>query len=380
MVVLSWPDLAARLPSAAPSHRLGAGAGQARSMAAPLFRERHGWCPYSERVWLALEARALSTRRCSSTTRPRPQAVVVLGHDAADPLGRRQNTGRVARPRPRTGRALPGDAAALRDERRGRGDIGVPPLLPAECAAVVARGLPLLVRRAAAALHRRGGARRHRRGVGETGGPSSAATPSAADVAWAPFLERYAAQLPPARRPVPQARGGRARVATAMDGVPARARVQGHPTRGGRCSRCAMAPARRRRHRRRRRPRVGAAGRRRLGRVCGEPAARRADAGGGGGGDDRAQPRRDRRRRREAARGRCGWRPRRRRRAVGWRRRGERRGGGGGAGGAPGRADSVPRDVGLPALELGRWRRSWPSRKYSSARCGQIPGALAPRP
>ena len=39
-----------------------------------LFRERHGWCPYSERVWLALEAGnvAYDTVRIDNTGGPRP--------------------------------------------------------------------------------------------------------------------------------------------------------------------------------------------------------------------------------------------------------------------------------------------------------------------
>ena len=56
---------------------------------------------------------------------------------------------------------------------------------------------------------------------------------SAADVAWAPVLERYAAQLPCLHAGL-RPRGGRwerlTRWYEAMDGVPAyAARVQGHP-------------------------------------------------------------------------------------------------------------------------------------------------------
>ena len=29
-----------------------------------LFRERHGWCPYSERVWLALESTNIEYGKC----------------------------------------------------------------------------------------------------------------------------------------------------------------------------------------------------------------------------------------------------------------------------------------------------------------------------
>ena len=39
-----------------------------------LFRERHGWCPYSERVWLALEVKgvAFDTVRIDNTGGGRP--------------------------------------------------------------------------------------------------------------------------------------------------------------------------------------------------------------------------------------------------------------------------------------------------------------------
>ena len=60
MVVLSWPDLAARLPSAAPPHLIDSALAPDKPVldgTLTLFRERHGWCPYSERVWLALEAK-----------------------------------------------------------------------------------------------------------------------------------------------------------------------------------------------------------------------------------------------------------------------------------------------------------------------------------
>ena len=130
--------------------------------------------------------------------------------------------------------------------------------------------------------------------LGEKGGPSSAATPSRRPTWRRPSRAVRGAAALPARRP----RAAERAVAAARGVVHGDGRRAGvrRPrratrTRGGRCSRCRamVSPARADAHRRRR-PRVGAAGRRRLGRVCGEPAARRGDAGGRGGGDDRAQP------------------------------------------------------------------------------------------
>ena len=77
MVVLSWPDLAARLPSAAPPLLIDSALAPDKPMldgTLTLFRERHGWCPYSERVWLALEYKdiAYDTVRIDNTGGGRP--------------------------------------------------------------------------------------------------------------------------------------------------------------------------------------------------------------------------------------------------------------------------------------------------------------------
>jgi glutathione S-transferase len=63
--VQSWGSLSARLPSTGlPEPRvidttLEAGKPKLSPDMLVLFRERHGWCPYSERVWLAIEAKGL---------------------------------------------------------------------------------------------------------------------------------------------------------------------------------------------------------------------------------------------------------------------------------------------------------------------------------
>ena len=61
----SWKSLATELPSAAADSPVKIDS--VRQQQAPvfskerptLFRERHGWCPYSERVWLALETKGI---------------------------------------------------------------------------------------------------------------------------------------------------------------------------------------------------------------------------------------------------------------------------------------------------------------------------------
>ncbi|CAK9027718.1 unnamed protein product [Durusdinium trenchii] len=61
--VLSWPELEARLPcSQVPEPQIIDSVLQPKKpelKGLVLFRERNGWCPYSERVWLALEAKGL---------------------------------------------------------------------------------------------------------------------------------------------------------------------------------------------------------------------------------------------------------------------------------------------------------------------------------
>lgn len=60
----SWDSLASRLPSLAAEQPTLLDPVLAPCPASPsgltLFRERHGWCPYSEKVWLALELKGLA--------------------------------------------------------------------------------------------------------------------------------------------------------------------------------------------------------------------------------------------------------------------------------------------------------------------------------
>jgi len=63
----TWSALATLLPSAASQARpvhidsvLDRTTPSFSSTVPTLFRERHGWCPYSERVWLALEPKGIA--------------------------------------------------------------------------------------------------------------------------------------------------------------------------------------------------------------------------------------------------------------------------------------------------------------------------------
>ena len=76
-----------------------------------LYRDRNGWCPYCERVWLALEARARGLRD-ESSSRPRLRRPL-LAPARAVARRRRDGPGRRRRdPAARRGRA-PGPRAAF---------------------------------------------------------------------------------------------------------------------------------------------------------------------------------------------------------------------------------------------------------------------------
>ena len=62
----SWEDLAAatqcdrhELPIAADGRSFSSDPNLSDGTRPTLYRERHGWCPYSERVWLAIEAKGI---------------------------------------------------------------------------------------------------------------------------------------------------------------------------------------------------------------------------------------------------------------------------------------------------------------------------------
>ena len=63
MVVLGWDALTSRLPTVSVKQPYCLDSVLESDRSPPkgltLYRERHGWCPYSEKVWLALELKGL---------------------------------------------------------------------------------------------------------------------------------------------------------------------------------------------------------------------------------------------------------------------------------------------------------------------------------
>lgn len=164
-----------------------------------LFRERHGWCPYSERVWLALELCDVpyDTVRIDNTGGPRPnyyggqtpQIKWPDGHqqgesmDLVEEIDERYNDGgfssrdaavqsMIAKFRNIFPRARPSSRAAFLFQNNGD------PLWKSTFEETLVNTNALLAETAA-------------------DGPFFAGDKlTAADVAWAPFLERYRYQLP----------------------------------------------------------------------------------------------------------------------------------------------------------------------------------------
>lgn len=161
-----------------------------------LFRERHGWCPYSERVWLALELGnvAYDTVRIDNTGGPRPSYYGGQTPQVKWPNGRQQV-----------------ESMDLVQEIDQRYDCGLqsldstfqklvsdfrnifPRVRPSSRAAFLFQfnGEPLWKSTFETTLAATDAL------LGETDGPFLAGKElTAADVAWCPFLERYRYQLP----------------------------------------------------------------------------------------------------------------------------------------------------------------------------------------
>eukprot|EP00439_Symbiodinium_sp_Y106_P002166 s2255_g1.t1 len=175
----SWAELEERLPSAVAEEPL-----LIDSVLQPdkpdlkgltLFRERNGWCPYSERVWLALEAKGLeySTvlvdnygRRASWLGGQTPQILwAATRHDSTPEVTELVNAFKATFPK----QTRPSSRAAFLFSWNG-------PIFRSEFEATLSKTDGLLARHP---------------------GPFFRGEKiSAADCAWAPFLERYAAQLP----------------------------------------------------------------------------------------------------------------------------------------------------------------------------------------
>lgn len=163
-----------------------------------LFRERHGWCPYSERVWLTLEliGQQYDTVRIDNTGGPRPsyyggQTPQMRwpdgkqqgeSMDLVEELDTRYNAGKFYQPdnvhdqinafRNIFPRARPSSRAAFLFQYNGE------PLWRSTFEKTLEETDQLLA-------------------ASSSSGPFFCGTDiSAADIAWAPFLERYRYQLP----------------------------------------------------------------------------------------------------------------------------------------------------------------------------------------
>ena len=162
-----------------------------------LYRERNGWCPYSERVWLGLECKNVEY-----------QTVLIDNTGGARPSWFGSTTPRI-RWADGTDQGESLDILKALDERYP----SEPPLFDEHSAALIGAFKDIFPRMTrpssrAAFLFRSSGQPVARQDfestlektdalLGERGGPFFAGvTPTAPDVCWAPFLERYAAQLP----------------------------------------------------------------------------------------------------------------------------------------------------------------------------------------
>lgn len=161
-----------------------------------LYRERNGWCPYSERAWLALERVGVS------------YTTVLIDNIGGRPSWFDGTTPRIRWP---DGSEQSESMTIVRgiDSRLGDGSLYAPNDVD-ELVAAFSNIFPRATRPSsrAAFLFKQSGALVFRSELETTltdtdvllaarGGPFfCGAELSAADIAWAPFLERYAAQLP----------------------------------------------------------------------------------------------------------------------------------------------------------------------------------------
>ena len=206
LVVPNWDSLAARLPSLSATQPAILDTVLTPSSAKPagltLYRERHGWCPYSEKVWLALELKGLeySTVLIDNTGGGRPswysgQTPQVQWED-----GRTQGESMdivkrldIEYPDSRPLYPPPGvsmaDVASMIKAFRGAFPSNARP--SSRAAYLFTYDGPLSRSDFEKALDAT------EKLLATHKGPFFAGSSlSAADVSWAPFLERYAAQLP----------------------------------------------------------------------------------------------------------------------------------------------------------------------------------------
>uniref|UniRef100_A0A7S4MTS2 GST C-terminal domain-containing protein n=1 Tax=Odontella aurita TaxID=265563 RepID=A0A7S4MTS2_9STRA len=169
---------------------------------ATLFRERHGWCPYSERVWLALELKGVpyDTVRIDNTGGGRPSYYGGQTPQMRWPDGRTQGESmdlvrEVDERYPEYGMSLYPEGMEAEVEAKVRAWSNTFPKKsrPSSRAAYLFdwSGEPLWKSEFERVLRDTDGV------LSDTPGPFFCGDGiTAADVAWAPFLERYGAQLP----------------------------------------------------------------------------------------------------------------------------------------------------------------------------------------
>lgn len=200
----SWNELSKTLPSAARDAPAIIDAVHHQSKRPPLeddtlvlYRERNGWCPYSERVWLGLECKNVKY-----------QTVLIDNTGGGRPSWFGSTTPRICwADGTDQGESL--DILKALDECYP----SETPLFDEHSAALIGAFKDIFPRMTrpssrAAFLFRSSGQSVARKDfestlektdalLAEKGGPFFAGTtPTAPDVCWAPFLERYAAQLP----------------------------------------------------------------------------------------------------------------------------------------------------------------------------------------
>lgn len=197
-----------------------------------IFRERHGWCPYSERVWLTLELGGIDydTIRIDNTGGPRPSYFGGQTPQMKWPDGRVQGESMdlVDRLDQDYACQLQSDQANVQDCISQFRNI-FPRARPSSRAAYLFQynGEPLWKSTFHETLQGTNDL------LGQTDGPFFCGNDlTAADVAWAPFLERYRYQLPCLHEGLnpadPSAYPNVAQWCAAMDKVPVYAcRVKG---------------------------------------------------------------------------------------------------------------------------------------------------------
>lgn len=206
-----WKEISARLQSLSATQPNVVDTVLAASASAPsgltLFRERHGWCPYSEKVWLALEVKGLdySTVLIDNTGGGRPswyrgQTPQIQWADGSSMGESMDIVKRLDIEYPESSQLYPPDGVSMSDVAsmvsafRGAFPSNARP--SSRAAYLFTYSGPLARSDFEKALDNTEALLAQHRGPFFVGDKLSAA-----DISWAPFLERYAAQVSRARAP-----------------------------------------------------------------------------------------------------------------------------------------------------------------------------------